>query len=306
MSRTEPGDPREGTPAQPFVSCYRHADRATRIACTRCGRPICPDCMNSASVGFHCPECVHDGRATVRSPRRTTRLRTFTARWGVATTTLVGLNVLAYVVTALAALPNGGGLLQNTASGLFQDLSLLPACVTGEFRVQGFCLSGDPQLWRLLTSAFLHYGVFHLLINMLALLVLGADLERFLGVARFTALYLVSALVGGAAVALFANPLTQTVGASGGVFGLLGGAAVVIRHRRGDLRPLISVLVLNAVISLLPGISLLGHLGGLVGGALAAVVLIAARRRPALQWVGLAVLAVAPVIVVLVRSAGYP
>lgn len=288
-------------PAQP-VSCYRHRDRTTGISCTRCGRPICSDCMRPASVGFHCPDCVREGQASVRQPRKPSRVRQFADRWGPATTTLVALNVAGYVVTVLAALPNGGGLMQNDASSLFREFSLFPACVTGEFRILGICDGGSEQPWRLLSSAFLHFGLFHLVMNMLALLVLGADLERYLGWARFVAVYVVSALCGGAAVALFAEPISQTVGASGGVFGLLGAAAVVIRHNRGDLRPLISVLVLNAIISFLPGISLLGHLGGLIGGTLAAVVLIAARRNTTLQVSGLAALAVAAVVPVLLQG----
>lgn len=272
------------------ATCYRHSDRATGIACTRCGRPICPDCMNSASVGFHCPECVREGQASIRKPRSPSRLQQFAARWGAATTGLVVANVAVYVVTVVAALPYGGGLMQNSTSPLFQQFSLIPLAVDGG------------QWWRLLSSAFLHFGLFHLAMNMLALLVLGADLEHFLGRARFLAMFGVSALCGGAAVALFAQPLSQTVGASGGVFGLLAAAAVVIRHRRGDLRPLISVLVLNAIISFLPGISLLGHLGGLIGGGLAAVVLVYGRRSIPLQVTGLALLVVAAVVPVLVQA----
>lgn len=280
------------------MTCYRHHDRATGVACTRCGRPICPDCMRTASVGFHCPECVREGQASVRQPRSAGAVRRFAGRWGPATTILVALNVAAYLLTALLALPNGGGLIQNSASVLFHDLSLIPVCATGELPLT-VCPAGGVEPWRLLTSAFLHYGLFHLVMNMLALLVLGVDLERYLGWARFVAVYLVSALFGGAAVTLFAEPLSETVGASGGVFGLLGAAVVVIRVNRGDLRPLISVLVLNLVISLLPGISLLGHLGGLVGGGLAAALLMLARRNPTLQWVGIGAMLVLPFAAVL-------
>lgn len=256
--------------------------------------------MQPASVGFQCPECVREGRSTVRGPRRGTRVRAFAARWGPATTTLVALNVAVYVITVVLALPNGGGVNNNTVSSFFLDLSLIPACATGEFPVLGACPTGDTQLWRLLTSAFLHFGLIHLAVNMLSLLFLGTDLEKALGVARYTALYLVAALFGGAAVALFAEPLTQTVGASGAVFGLLGAAAVFIRSRGGDLRPLLTLLVINGLISLLPGISLLGHVGGLVGGAVVATVLIATRRRVALLWVGLGALAVLPVMATVV------
>lgn len=254
--------------------------------------------MAAASVGFHCPECVRDGRTTVRQPRTPSGVRRFAGRWGPATTTLVGLNVAAYLLTAILALPNGGGLIQNNASELFHRLSLIPVCADGDLPLV-YCPGGSAEPWRLLTSAFLHFGLLHLVMNMLALLVLGADLERTLGRVRFLALYVIAAVFGGAAVTLFSEPISETVGASGGVFGLLGAAAVIIRINHGDLRPLISVLVLNLVISLLPGISLLGHLGGLVGGGLAAGLLVTTRRQPAVQWAGLAVLLLIPFAAVL-------
>src|SRR5215218_5058062 len=91
-------------PAVPH--CYRHPDRETWISCQRCGRPICPDCMHSASVGFQCPECIREGRRTTRAPR-TIGGGLVPRRAGDVTWTLMGLNVLAYI--AVLATPTNVG-----------------------------------------------------------------------------------------------------------------------------------------------------------------------------------------------------
>ena len=77
--------------------CYRHPDRPTGIACARCGRPICPECMIPASVGFQCPECVREGQASVRGPRRGGGLQAAGRRWGAVTLTLIAINVAMFV-----------------------------------------------------------------------------------------------------------------------------------------------------------------------------------------------------------------
>ncbi|CAN5374008.1 rhomboid family intramembrane serine protease [soil metagenome] len=282
--------PEQTTPA---LTCYRHTDRPTGIRCTRCDRPICPDCMRSASVGFQCPDCVREGQASVRRPKRTTGVRLTAARLGLVTSTLIALNVAVYLVTVVTSLPNGGGLMRNFASPVFLDGLLQPFAVL---------LGGE--YWRLLTSGFLHYGLLHLAMNMLALVVLGRDIEAYLGRARYLALFLIAMLGGGVAVVLFENPATQTVGASGGVFGLLGAAVVILRRRKADLRPLATLIGLNVVISFLPGISLLGHLGGALGGALASYVLVyAPRGKTSWQVAGLAALTLGLLALVAVRVA---
>src|SRR5476649_1839339 len=76
--------------------CYRHPTRQTYISCVRCERPICPDCMIQAAVGFQCPECVRDGRKTVRQGRTPFGGRV-TSNPHAATYALIGLNALAFL-----------------------------------------------------------------------------------------------------------------------------------------------------------------------------------------------------------------
>ncbi|RZU33826.1 rhomboid family intramembrane serine protease [Blastococcus saxobsidens] len=237
--------------------------------------------MIPASVGFQCPECVREGAATVRRVRSTgSGLRGAVARWGAVPLALIAANVAMFLVTAVSAGLAGSAPLDNYRSPVFEALAQVPLLVQ----------LGEP--WRLLTAAFLHIGLVHLALNMLALLVFGSELERQLGRWRFLGLYLVSALGGSTVIQLFGEPLRPVAGASTAIYGLLGALGVLMVLRRQDIRGILVLLAINVFISFLPGVSLLGHLGGLVTGAVVAALLVAARRRPALQGAGLAAIAV--------------
>ena len=241
--------------------------------------------MIPASVGFQCPECVREGHASIRGPRRGSGLRTAGRRWGAVTLTLIAANVAMFLVTAVSAAVIGYPPLDNYASPIFADLAQRPFLVQlGEW-------------WRPITAAFLHIGPVHLAMNMLALLLFGSELERQLGRSRFLGVYLVSALGGAAAIQLFGNPGGYVAGASTAIYGLLGALGVLMLASRQNVRGLLTLLAINVFISFLPGVSLLGHLGGLVAGALAAGVLVATRRQERLQLPGLALLGVVLVVV---------
>ncbi|WP_243737674.1 rhomboid family intramembrane serine protease [Blastococcus xanthinilyticus] len=195
------------------------------------------------------------------------------------TLTLISVNVVMFLVTAVSAGLVGNDPLDNYRSPVFVDLAQYPLAVE----------IGEP--WRLLTAAFLHIGLLHLVLNMLALLVFGSELERQLGRVRYLSLYLVSALGGSTAIQLFGDPLRPVAGASTAIYGLLGGLGVLMLVRRQDIRGILVLLAINVFISFLPGVSLLGHLGGLVTGAAVAGVLVATRRRKAVQLAGIGALA---------------
>jgi len=126
------------------------------------------------------------------------------------------------------------------------------------------------------------------------------------GRARFLAVYLVGLLGGSAAPFLFGSVNTQVAGASGAVFGLMGGLAVVLRRLRMSARPALTLIGLNLVLGfVVPDISILGHLGGLVAGALAAAVLVysPARSRGAWQVIGIGGLVVLLLLIMALRAA---
>jgi membrane associated rhomboid family serine protease len=225
--------------------------------------------MHPAAVGFQCPDDVAAGNAGMRVPRRTAGLQRAGRRWGTVTLTLIGINVAMFLLTALLTGLDGQDPLQNYRAELFQQLAQVPVYVdAGEW-------------WRPFTAAFLHYGVLHLALNMVSLLIFGSELERLLGRGRYLTVYLVSVVGGAAAIQLLGDPFGQVAGASTAIYGLMGAFGVVLVHQKQDLRGLLTLLAINLVISFLPGVSLIGHLGGLVGGAAAAAVLIGTRRsRP--------------------------
>ena len=276
---------------QDLPACARHPDRPTGLRCVRCDRPACPDCLREASVGYQCVDCVAEGNKTVRPARTTGGAR---ARRGgspmVVVPVLILLNVLVFAVTAIQA----QSITQNERASLFEDGTLIP----------GMVANGD--YWRLITSGFLHfgnyggYGPIHLIFNMFALYVLGRDLEVALGRLRFLAVYVLALIGGSASVMVFGDPTGSVAGASGAIYGLFGGIAVVVFRAKLNPTPVLVLLGINIFLSVtLPGISLLGHLGGLVAGALATAALVYAPRTPNMArfqlWacVGIAVLLVA-------------
>jgi len=245
--------------------------------------------MVPASVGFQCPECVRAGQAVTRAPKGG-GLRSAGRRWGTVTLSLIAVNVAMYVITAIsAAIVGNNPLTANYQSPVFDEL------------LQRGDLVDAGQWWRLVTAAFLHIGPVHLVLNMLALLVFGSELERQLGRWRYLAVYFVSILGGAAAVQMFS--LSPVAGASTGIWGLMGAFAVLMVASKQDLRGIGTLLAMNLLISVVvPGISLIGHIGGLVGGVLATTVLVLARRNRMLQAVGTAVLALVLVVLALAVS----
>lgn len=296
----EPVDPggteRSGEQALPH--CYRHPHREALVRCTRCDRPICPECMRPASVGFHCPDDVSLGRKSVRAPRTAVGARILESPPYV-TIALIVANVVAYAITASQAV---GGFSQpgDGSSKLFTQWQLQPRAV-----------HTSDQYYRLITSAFLHVSLLHIASNMLALFVIGPPLERLLGRWRFTALYLLGALGGSAAVYAWGQVLTPVVGASGAIFALFGAALILVRKLGLDAQWLVGIIVLNFVLTFsIHNISKLGHAGGfaaglLVGLALAGLPSSTERLSARQQAIGLTGVAAVIVAVVVLRSATF-
>ncbi|MFI7608548.1 rhomboid family intramembrane serine protease [Micromonospora sp. NPDC049366] len=299
----------ESPPTTPV--CYRHPGRETYVRCTRCERPICPDCMRAASVGHQCPECVSEGRRSVR-PARTAFGGGAAGRHGYVTKTLIALNVLLMVISIAAdrggdAAVGGsgfGGLLGGSTPLTLWGGVLGYASYVPFGPVHGIAAG---EWYRLITAMFLHYGVLHLLLNMWALWVLGRELEAVLGRLRFLALYLIAGFGGNVAVYLISAPTKPpTVGASTAIFGLFAAIFVIMRRLGRDTSAILPVLVINLIFTFtVPGISVAGHLGGLVIGALTALVFAYAprSRRSLVQLAGGAIIVVALIGVALIRTA---
>jgi membrane associated rhomboid family serine protease len=247
--------------ASTATTCYRHTDRETGVSCSSCGRPICPDCMTPTPVGMRCPECS----------RQKTKVRTAATirRDPQLAYGLIALNVIAFV----AMTASGGGLVGSAGGTVYTNGALYgPAVANGDW-------------WRIVTAGFLHAGLLHLAFNMYFLYFLGMLLEPEIGRLRFGLIYVVS-LLGGSFGALLLSPNAVTVGASGAVFGLMGAAIIAMRARGIDpwQSGLGMTLVLNLGITFfVSGISIGGHIGGLVAGGIVGFLLfeVAERRRGA-------------------------
>lgn len=240
-------------------TCYRHPDRRAGVICQRCDRPICPDCMSQASVGFHCPECTKRSGQKVIRGAQLMRVRP------MVTQALILMNVAVYVAGVGPGLRTKHG--TTFDGGLIGGPAQLP-----DGRVIGV---GAGEWWRMVTSGFLHANLIHIGFNMWVLYQLGQLLEPVLGRLRFGVVYGVSMLFGSFGVLLL-SPNSITVGASGAVFGLMGAAIAVFRSR--GINPfdtgLGGAVMMNLVFTFaIPGISIGGHVGGLIGGFVAGWIL---------------------------------
>jgi membrane associated rhomboid family serine protease len=273
--------------------CYRHPQKETWIRCQRCERPICPDCMRDASVGFQCPECVKEGARATRQGKAVYGGKRLTGNPMATTLALIAVNVVVFL-----AISAGGAQVLDTLALLPQSSNRGAQLVTGV---------SDGAVWQVLTSAFSHEALLHLAFNMLALYFLGPMLEQVLGRVRFLAVYFVSAFTASAAVMLLSNPNGQTLGASGAIFGLMGALVVVAFKVGADLRQILFWLGLNLVFTFYNtgSISWQGHLGGLLGGALTAAIIVYAPRknREAIQWTGIGLVLVVALGVIVAQAA---
>ncbi|MFN8216301.1 MAG: rhomboid family intramembrane serine protease [Solirubrobacterales bacterium] len=244
-----------------MATCYRHPDRETGVSCSSCGRPICPDCMTPTPVGMRCPECARQKTKVVRNPTGAPgQLSAYPA-----TAALIAINVIVYLVEVAG----GGGGIGGLTTQRIYDMGGLwgPAVANGDW-------------WRLITSGFLHVSLMHIGFNMLLLFILGRLLEPSLGTPRFLALYFASLLAGSFGVMLV-SPDTVSAGASGAIFGLAGATFVIARGRGIDAlaAEIGFLIVFNLVITFAASnISVGAHVGGLIGGTICAIAIVAGER----------------------------
>jgi membrane associated rhomboid family serine protease len=262
--------------------------------------------MRSAAVGFHCPDCVKEGAKSTRSGR-TAYGGQRSGNAALTSQILVGINVAVWVLIV-----STGG----SKSDWFNRLALLPRTVTYglkdgsslHIRGVGDSVFGEGgAYWQLVTSMFTHIELWHIGFNMLALWVLGPQLELALGRARFLALYLLSGLAGSVCVYWLSNEFSQTLGASGAIFGLMGALLVIAVKVGGDVRGLVGWIGVNFAITFIFAsyISWQGHLGGFVGGVVigAALAYAPKKNRSLFQVLALTAFAVLILVAVVARTA---
>ena len=242
--------------------------------------------MRPASVGFQCPDDVADGRRQQR-PLRTAFGGRQTGGRPYVTVTMLVLNILAFIA-------QGFPISSNTPANKF----------TNDYVAFNFDIASLHQYYRLLTGAFLHIAIWHIAVNMLVLVLVGPALEAMLGRLRFTAVYLLSGIGGNVLAYLLKGPAYASLGASGAIFGMFAAYWVLARRVRADTSAITGTIVLNLIISVtFPGISLLGHLGGLItGGLVGAVFAFSPPRKWQVQLAGVVAVAAVLVVATLIRT----
>jgi membrane associated rhomboid family serine protease len=265
-------------------TCYRHPDRTTYVSCVRCGRPICAECMRPAAVGFQCPDDVAAAKREAPVIRNQFGARQTVGR-AYVTLTLLAVNIIAFVLQGVP--------ITQSASNKF----------TQDYAAWNYAIAHDHEYYRLVTGAFLHVAIWHLALNMLVLLLVGPALEMMLGRLRYTALYFISA-IGGSVLPFLVNDIrTVSIGASGAIYGLFAAYWVLAKKVRADTSAITGTIVLNLILSVtIPGISLWGHVGGLIVGAMVGGVFAFTPRRRLLQFGGVAAVVLLLVIATVVRT----
>lgn len=253
--------------------------------------------MRDAAVGFHCPDCIAEGRRTTRQAR-TAYGGLRPGSTGLVSKVLIGINGAVWVlivltgwqnspwVYRLSMIPRGTCVATDHPGNIYPGLTSKTACQTLARGGDGSWVgTAAGNWWQPLTSMFTHVELLHIGFNMLALWVLGPQLEHVLGRLRFTALYLLSGLVGSVAVYWLSPGDTPTLGASGAIFGLMAALLVVAYKARADVSQLMIWIGINAALTFFAsGISWQGHVGGFVGGLVLAGVLAYSPRQNRTTW----------------------
>lgn len=242
-------------------ACYRHPKVVAGVRCQRCGNQICSQCMTTASVGFHCPNCVKKhSQKVIPGKAAISKAQDFPL-----TKAIIAVNVAIFVLFDFV----GGASTGSQLTSWKRDGMLYGPSV------------GDGDLWQLITSGFLHANLIHLGMNMYVLYSLGRALERIFGPRNYLITYFGSMLAGSLGVILL-SPRSFTLGASGAIFGLFGAMVMLVVAQRRNLMSsgIMGPIAINLVFTFaIPGVSIGGHIGGLIGGLLFGAIFFEGRRR---------------------------
>ena len=248
--------------------CHLHPTRETMRSCTRCERPTCSSCLRDAPVGQHCLACMKgaapSAKTQVARNVRSTKghLKALAAP---VTTALVAINAVVFVLGYAQTQSN---LTAGRGNDIVRRLILWAPDVA------------HGQWYRLITAGFLHQAIWHIGMNMLALWRIGSIWEQRLGPWRYLGVYM-AALLGGSLSVMMLAPQNPVLGASGAIYGFLGMEFIAYRQRKIPISksPLAQVLAINFVLSLVLRVSIMGHLGGFILGAIVGGIFVNPKRR---------------------------
>jgi membrane associated rhomboid family serine protease len=269
--------------------------------------------MTPAPVGLRCPEHSGKPQGVQRVVRPAQRAVTGVGsrRVNAVTLALIGINVAVYAVElAMGGTIDGGSnwIFSHGAlvvNGVIQSGNVY--AVPAHFSALGVVGVAHGDWWRIVTAAFLHVGPLHLGLNMYSLFYAGTLLEHMIGRWRFALLYLASGIAGSAGAILW-SPNQVSLGASGAIFGILGGLYVL--ERRGHIATggqigMLIVLNLIFTFALSSYISVGAHVGGLIAGVVLMLMLHQYRRSAAMSVAGALAVVVLSVVIAYSKARGY-
>lgn len=178
-------------------------------------------------------------------------------KYEIPTFTLIGINIIIYLITAFL-------------SGNIFDIN---SDTLEKYGAISKVLIQHGEIWRLLTCAFLHANLVHITCNMYSLYIIGPQIQQIYGTKKYLIIYIISCITSSSLSYLISSYNGISVGASGGIFGLMGALlafAIIERHKiqKKYLSSLIQIIVINLFIGLsIKNIDNFGHIGGLIGGA---------------------------------------
>jgi membrane associated rhomboid family serine protease len=297
-------EPASSIPPPPAgaVACKRHPGTQTMLRCTRCGDPICPDCMRPAAVGYQCPSCARGSRQELHRPAQ----QIVAAPGRGLTLTNVLLLVLVAVYGLEVAVAGAG----SFVSGPTADVLVRMGASLGYARVApGTPIIGIAagQEWRLATAIFLHGSLIHLAMNGYALWAFGNIVETEIGRARYIAIFVIGGLFASTASFVFGLQNVPGVGASGAIFAVLGAFFGYAWRRRelefyqARIRNVVVLIVINALFAFqISSIDWHAHAGGFVAGVVLGLAVDGFRDREG----STATFVAACVLLLVVASAG--
>lgn len=234
--------------------------------------------MVTASVGYHCPECVREAKQGVKHVRTSTGGKQ-ASRPGAVTIALI---VICVVMFGLQKLIGDSFTFRMNLVAMAPSVGVLPS--SSDIGVA----YGVGEWYRLVTCMFVHDSVWHLGANMLSLWFIGVPVESRLGRVRYLLTYFTCGIVGSALSYAFLPWYAYSLGASGAIFGLFGVLIIVALREKLDMRPILGIVAFNLLLSFtLPGVDWHAHLGGLGAGLLLGAALVyAPRATRRTRWFG--------------------
>lgn len=198
-------------------------------------------------------------------------------KYRIPTLIIMSINIIIFIITQVVTYSITNNVRQSSEVISEEIINLIKNSVLISFGAKYNVLIEQGEVWRLVTSAFLHSNLIHIACNMYSLYIIGPEIQQAYGTKKYLTIYIISCITS-TLLSYFLNPNSISVGASGGIFGLMGALlafAIIERNKiqKKYISSLIQIIIINLFIGLsIKNIDNFGHIGGLIGGGLSGYV----------------------------------